>query len=1206
MLAASIGVAGRDDILLTGRLAITSQPWLADHRIGETVVVPATALLEAALHAGEVVGKPAVEELVLQAPLTLTGNAPVDLQLVVAPTNAEDDRRTLTIHSRVPGRAWTCHAIGTLAPADGPEPEPVVERPADAVPVPVEGFYDRRTEVTYGPLFQGLSAAWRAGRDLYAEVTLPTGGNPDGYGIHPALLDAALHALMLTDAEPAGDLLLPFSFAGVRLGAVGATTLRVRLSQHGESGLRLDATDPEGQLVISVGALTTRPVDVRALTATADRTAADPADALRRPTWNPVGLDGVRLATGCAVIAASSSPVVAGLRGAGVTVDTYPDPAALVATEPVPPLVVMPVEAASDVLDPREVHRTAADLLGVVQTWLTEPRLAAARLVVVTRNAETEPAGAAVWGLLRTAMAEAPGRFTLVDVDDLETAWPVLARLLGAAPQMLHDAQFAIAGGTPHNPGLAPADLIVPRPAGTWRLAVGGTGGSIERLGAAAGNGDRPLRCGEVRVAVHAAGVNFRDVLMVLSMYPGTISLGAEGAGVVVEVAPDVDRFRPGDRVLGLLVNGFSPLTVVDHRMLAPMPDDWSFETAASVPVAFLTAYYGLTDLAGLRAEESVLVHAAAGGVGMAATQLAGRLGADVYGTASEHKWPAVAEAIPADRIASSRDTGFAARFLDATGGAGVDVVLNALAGEYIDASLSLLPRGGRFIEMGKTDVRDAEAVARTYPGVTYQAFDLMEAGLDRIQEMLGEIMAMFAKGVLRPLPVRSWDVRRAREAMRFMREARHVGKVVLTMPPRWASGTVVVTGASGTLGGLVSRHLADAGGARHLLLLSRQGGSAPTAAALAEDLAALGCASTFVACDVADRTALAQALDNVRPPITAVVHAAGVLDDGVLTTQNPDRLATVLRPKVDAAVHLHELTLGTELAAFVVFSSVAGVLGNAGQAGYAAANAALDALVAQRHRLGLTGTSLAWGQWAETSTMTAGLAARDGTRPGTAALTTPEALALFDAAVGTGTPLLVPARLPGKARRRAAGTTAGPEQLAQTLARLNPKQRRQHLATLVLGHTAAVLGHTDPSAVDPGRPFTELGFDSLSAVELRNRIGPVTGLHLPATLIFDHPSPAAVTEHLYQHLVPDEAAVTETEPDDAALRQALAAIPVARLRAAGLLDALQRLIDQPDAPAPAPAGGSDGDIRAMDVDDLVRMALGTPDRDHDTEGSTL
>ncbi|MBJ3813341.1 SDR family NAD(P)-dependent oxidoreductase, partial [Streptomyces flavofungini] len=282
--------------------------------------------------------------------------------------------------------------------------------------------------------------------------------------------------------------------------------------------------------------------------------------------------------------------------------------------------------------------------------------------------------------------------------------------------------------------------------------------------------------------------------------------------------------------------------------------------------------------------------------------------------------------------------------------------------------------------------------------------------------EMLAEVLELFGQGVLTPLPVRAWDVRRAPEAFRYLSQARHVGKVVLTLPPVFdARGTVLVTGALGGLGRVVARHLAERHGVRDLLLVSRRGEDTPGAGEVRAELEELGAAVTIAACDVADRAALAQVIDSVRDDLGAVVHVAGVVDDGVLASLTPERLDTVLRPKVDAAVNLHELTAGLDLSAFVLFSSAAGVLGSAGQANYAAANAFLDALAQHRRAQGLPATSLAWGLWADQGGMAGALADEDidrMNRAGVAALSADEGLALLDASLAEPDGALVPMKL--------------------------------------------------------------------------------------------------------------------------------------------------------------------------------------------------
>src|ERR1039458_7455610 len=317
---------------------------------------------------------------------------------------------------------------------------------------------------------------------------------------------------------------------------------------------------------------------------------------------------------------------------------------------------------------------------------------------------------------------------------------------------------------------------------------------------------------------------------------------------------------------------------------------------------------------------------------------------------------------------------------------------------------------------MGKADIRDPQSVAEERPGGRYQSYDLFEAGPQRMQEMLAEIMALFGQGVLEHAPVRTWDVRRGTEAFRFLREGRNTGKVVLTVPaPLDPDGTVLITGGTGGLGALVARHLAKVHGARRLLLVSRRGQAAEGAGELAAELEGLGARVRVAACDVAERHQLETLIGSLEHPLTAVVHAAGVLADGLVESLTAEQIERVMRPKLDAAVHLDELTAEMELSSFVLFSSVAALIGSPGQGNYAAANAGLDALAAQRRSAGRPVTSLAWGLWSDATGMTGGLEEAQLARlarTGFAPLPTELSLELFDQARQLGQALVVPVRL--------------------------------------------------------------------------------------------------------------------------------------------------------------------------------------------------
>ncbi|WP_405633694.1 type I polyketide synthase [Streptomyces sp. NBC_00016] len=443
--------------------------------------------------------------------------------------------------------------------------------------------------------------------------------------------------------------------------------------------------------------------------------------------------------------------------------------------------------------------------------------------------------------------------------------------------------------------------------------------------------------------------------------------------------------------------------------------------------------------------------------------------------------------------------------------------------------------------------------------------------------------------------------------------------------------GTVLVTGGTGTLGAVVARHLVAVHGVRSLVLASRRGIDAPGAVALRAELERAGAEVVVAACDVADRDALAELVGSVPAgaPLSGVVHTAGVLDDGVIAGLTPERLAGVFRPKVDAVLTLHEATRDLDLDAFVLYSSASGVLGGPGQGNYSAANAFLDGFARWRRGQGLSAVSLAWGLWDDIGGMAGALDQTDQARmrrSGIRPLSVEEGMALFDAAIGADEPAPIPVKfdltalsaqagadqLPSilkglvrKLRRNAAvGGPVPADSLSVRLAGLPEEAQTEALLDLVRDEVAVVLGHTDPGNIIPGQAFSELGFDSLTAVELRNRLAGATGISLPATLIFDYPSPAAITEHLRAELIPDAATGTVelADVDEVGLRKALASVPLNRLEELGVLQQLLRLVAA--TPGAADSGATTVASSAtrqnaahliadMDVADLIERAMG-------------
>ncbi|MEU1014589.1 SDR family NAD(P)-dependent oxidoreductase [Streptomyces sp. NPDC005898] len=1143
------------ELVWSGRLDPAELPWLGEHVVAGQPLVPGAVLAELAWRVAREAGCGRVAELVLASPLVVPGRTAIELRVVARAADGSG-RRPFTLHARpstAPAPAWQPVATGVLAAADGsaaPVP-PVTWPPSGAEPLPLhhEGDYARLATrgLAYGPAFRGLRALWRTADGICAELEPPASiaSQTALFGLHPALLDAALHPIELFGlasgaTAPGGHgpaVRVPFTWRDMTHHAPPSTPrLRVRLTALRADEVGLELSDTDGHPVLSVGGLALR----------SPSTAADDSR-LRRLTWTAVGRHpgseageqpGDTEQPGRYALIVPGAAPTRKPQEALPTLDAErcADVAELVRRAPgeVPDTVVIPCPTGA--MD--QVREVSADVLAVIQEILAAPALARCGIALVTRGAVTtaaddpavDVAAAAVWGLARCAQREEPGRVRLIDVDASEES---AQRLAGAIRSGL--PEIALRNGETRTPELTPTSgrlLDAPSGDGTWRLDFVGRGTPDDLALVAWPEAEAPLGKGQVRVALHTAGVNFRDVLLTL----GVVEPGAgvpeagerqsvEGAGVVVEVGPEAGRLRPGDRVMGLF-DGIGPVSVTDERLLAPVPAHWSFAEAAAVPVAFLTAYYGLVELGRLRAGERVLVHTATGAVGFAARQLARHAGADVFATAGPAKWPVLREAgLAPDRIASSRDDAFEAAFRATTGGAGMDVVLNSLAGPLTDASLRLLAPGGRFLEMGKTDPRDPEEVATAHGGAAYTVFDIRQAGPDGIQRMLAALLPLFADGTLTPPPLTLRHVRDAPAAYRYVAEARHIGKVVLTVRDFDTDRAVLISGGLGTLGTLVARHLVTRHGVRDLVLIGRRGEATPGSAELAAELRGFGAFVTVAACDAGDREALATLLDELSGRgirIGSVVHAAGTTRDAAIGSLTPAALAEVLRAKAVAAVHLHELTADLGLSSFVLFSSVAGVTGSAGQGNYAAANAFLDALAEHRHARSLPARSIAWGLWEPASGITGRLRPEDHerlARQGILALSADRGLALFDEAMATAAPVVVAARLttppptarpdtPAPAHTTAAANGAG-------TAAPPAAASGGSLLDLVLAEAALVLGHDSPEAVAPDALFPQLGFDSLGAVELRNRIVAATGVPLLSTLIYDFPSPKALAGHL-------------------------------------------------------------------------------------------
>jgi acyl transferase domain-containing protein/NADPH:quinone reductase-like Zn-dependent oxidoreductase len=666
----------------------------------------------------------------------------------------------------------------------------------------------------------------------------------------------------------------------------------------------------------------------------------------------------------------------------------------------------------------------------------------------------------------------------------------------------------------------------------------------------------------EVEIEVEATGLNFRDVLNSLGLYPGAPPFGAECAGRIVAIGEGVHDLHIGQRVVAAAPESFRRFVTVASRFVRACPARLTAMEAATIPIAFVTACFGLEHVAKLSRGERVLIHAAAGGVGLAAIQVARSAGAEIFATAGSDSKRDYLRSLGIQHIMDSRSTAFAQQIMQATAGRGVDVVLNSLIGDAIPKSFEVLAPGGRFVELGKRDVWTKERVAALRKDIRYEVIDWGVTAQED-PEVIDRIFTRVMDGVRRqefePLPYRVFSTSAVVDAFRHMAAGHHRGKIVIRHPAGkthatddvrvHANATYLVTGAFGGLGLLTAKWLVQQG-AQHIVLIGRRDPDEAAKKAIRE-LQELGARVKPLVVDVADRDRMERLLPELvsgDPPLCGIIHAAGTLDDGVILQQSWPRFARVLAPKVDGTFILHRGSLDAPLDFFVVFSSIASLFGSPGQSNYAAANAYLDALAQERRALGLPAVSINWGAWSEV-----GMGARTGagkrlSEMGIAEIAPDQGLDLMGRLLNPARPQMavIPAdwqrflahgpvgRQPLFKRLESAKAVASTQTSAaaavtwkEELANVPPGNRNALLEARITVQAVKVLGLGSDGTVDARRPLQEMGLDSLMAIELRNALAQGAGEALPSTLLFDHPTIDALVAFIQPMLCKQEVAAS-------------------------------------------------------------------------------
>ena len=1178
---------GLEGVVYEMEFSASSPAFAADHLVAGAPLLSATvylALAEAAFAAYSGAHGATLTDVEIVAALPLSDSLrPVQVHLA-----ADADGARFRILSLGKDDAWVVHAAGRAAARSTSAHEPSLDvalvKARCTTHITADSHYtaaDTR-ELHFGPAYRNVKDIHLGDDEALAAIVQAERADAatGPWSYHPALLDAALQPLNSLLPGDDRELYLPVALEALRLhdlpGAHGA-----QLWSH----LRRRSAAADGSSLIADVALYTHDGTLAA-EFTGLRLQRAGSGARARLTGQGDGALLYALAWDEATPAASGTPphggwlIVADGGGVGAAlarqIEQAGGHAELIDAEEadralrraldgdlrgVIHLCALDAPALDNSHDPQAAQALIlGSALRLVQVLASAE--SSARLWLVTRGAQPlDNAIAAtqtpLLGLGATIAREHPElHCTRVDLDpdqDAETAADALLTLLG---EETHESQVALRGGkrlVPRLRAMETAQAQTDAMAAPRRLDIGARG-VLDNLSLVP-QVRRAPGAGEVEIRVRAAGLNFRDVLNVLDLYPGaTWDLGDECGGEVVRVGPGVEGLRVGDAVMGMAHASMADFVTTPAALVTHIPSGLSTTEAATIPIAFLTAYYALLEVGRLQPGERVLIHAGAGGVGMAAVQLAQRAGAEVFATAGNPDKRARLKEGGVAHVFDSRSLDFAAGVMAASGGQGVDIVLNSLTGDFIARSADLLAPNGRFIEIGKRDIWSPAQMAARRPDVEYAILFLGDVARNdppTFQAMLRAIAAGLADHTLTPLPMTLFPMTQAVEAFRFMAQARHVGKIVLTLEEDHATlrpdATYLITGGLGGLGLAVARRWV-ARGARSLALLGRHEPDAAARAGIAE-MEAQGAHIHTFATDISDAAALARTLQLIAetlPPLRGVLHAAGVNDDGVLMQQNWPRMEAVLAPKVAGAWALHQQTLPLPLDFFVLFSSAAALFGTAGQGAYAAANAFLDALATERRAAGLPALSVAWGPW-DGLGMTARLTERDRARivgQGLDPLAADQALAALDVAMASTASLddgrvaiLKPNRFAAADRatslfaalyaapqpQTAAHGTLGPENPAATFReqwlQIPSAQQQERLVALIRAQAIKVLGLPAMQDVPLRKALAELGLDSLMAVELRNSLSALLDEPLPATLLFDYPTLEALANYLRKRL---------------------------------------------------------------------------------------
>ena len=1153
--------------------------WLQDHCLADKIIFPGAAYLEIAIALGLFHGKSnrlLIENIDISTPLYIKNNLnnlklEQEIQIITSDTK---EAWNWEIHSLNDG-AWQLHCSGQVSSSNiliEGQTLNEIRTKFNQTELDVEQHYlnCQQKGINYGKSFQGIKQLWAKDNQALGLIELPNHLNSAAYYFHPALLDACLQILFAA---------LPRELQAITYIPVGLEKLDIQYFPHQRvwSYLKLRQDHNQHQVLMADVSLYNDFGDliakIEGLKSQAIKSQPAWHNWLYQPQWKlqPLLTSSVLSNTGTWLIFTDSIGIGQQLARQLedrqqqchlITRDTIADD-----PQACSDLIQQHLKVTGVIylwsLDPTENWQECQNYLYLVQALIQSATHSS--LWFVTRNAQ--PVGnyqltpgiknSCLWGMQKAIALEHPElRCVGIDIDSLNSAVANIFQQLGdsgmeqvAYRDNQRYVRRLVRSEAVGANGCSPTNRK--RKAGNLQLHIDNPG-NLDSLQWKSVNRQQP-QDHEIEIEVKATGLNFRDVMVALDLYPDeTKFLGLECAGVVISVGSKVTNFKPGDEVIAVADHSFSQYLVVNSQLAINKPASFSLIEAATIPVTFLTAYYTLVYVAKLQPGEKVLIHAAAGGVGLAAIQIAQHIGAEIYATASMSKW-SLLESMGVNQIMNSRSLDFAEEIMSATNGKGVDVVLNSLSGEFIAKSMAVLNRHGRLIEIGKQGIWSPSEVAQVEPSIDYSIVDLWQITQDKpelIQQMLRELYSklhkrsQFIAETFKPLPHTVFTQEQTIAAFRYMQQGKHQGKIIIAMNSRGYSritpthkitpahqtytGTYLITGGMGAIGLQIAQWLVTKG-VTNIVLLGRNDIKPELESSLKkiQDKTQV----KLIKADIANTDQLAQVLIQIElelPPLKGVVHCAGIISDRTIAQQDWHSFQQVLAPKVQGAWNLHHLTQKYDLENFILFSSASSLLGSAGQANYCAANAFLDTLAHARRNLGLPAIAINWCAWKNTGLAANTQITKALKQQGIGSIKPNQGIEILEQLLLNAPAQIGVIPFDWDVWQQHNSVTPYYEDLVsvpayaenssnykQHLLAAIPKQREYLLKEQISQQLGDILGIKDLDKIDLASGFAELGLDSLGSVELRNKLQYSYNLKLSLTVIFDYPNITALTNYL-------------------------------------------------------------------------------------------